>query len=126
MIYTITMDKQWNIELYTKDNDECPVLDFIQSLPAKHQAKVEREIDLLQDFGINLTYPHTQKMEGDKYKGLWELRIKFASDISRIFYFLHVDDTYVLLNGFVKKTNKTPKKELDKAIQYKNDFLTRR
>ncbi|MEG0318988.1 MAG: type II toxin-antitoxin system RelE/ParE family toxin [Niameybacter sp.] len=120
------MDKQWNIELYTKDNDECPVLDFIQSLPAKHQAKVEREIDLLQDFGINLTYPHTQKMEGDKYKGLWELRIKFASDISRIFYFLHVDDTYVLLNGFVKKTNKTPKKELDKAIQYKNDFLTRR
>ena len=126
MIYNIIMDKQWNIELYRKNNNECPVLDFILSLPPKHRAKVEREIDLLQDFGINLTYPHTQKIEGEKYKGLWELRIKFASDISRIFYFLHLDDTYVLLSGFVKKTNKTPKNELDKAIQYKNDFLTRR
>jgi len=120
------MNRQWKIELYTKVNNECPVLDFIQSLPPKHRAKIEREIDLLQEFGINLTYPHTKKMAGEQYKDLWELRIKFASDISRVFYFLHTDDTYVLLNGFVKKTNKTPKNELDKAISYKQDFLSRR
>lgn len=62
----------WKIQLYEK-NKKVPILDFIQSLPSKHQAKIRREIDLLEEFGVNLTYPHTKKIEGDKYKGLWEL-----------------------------------------------------
>jgi len=77
---------KWEVELYEKENKECPVLDFILSLPPKHRAKIEREIDLLEEFGIILTYPHTPKIQGGRYKGLWELRIKIASDISRIFY----------------------------------------
>jgi phage-related protein len=53
MIYNKTM--KWSIELFEKANHECPVLDFIQSLPPKHRAKIEREIDLLEEFGINKT-----------------------------------------------------------------------
>lgn len=71
-IYNQSMIK-WSIELYEKENGQCPVLEFILSLPPKHQAKVEREIDLLEEFGINLTYPHTRKIEGGSYKDLWEL-----------------------------------------------------
>ena len=87
------MKNKWQVELYQKFNNDCPVLSFIQSLPPKHRAKVEREIDLLEEFGINLTYPHTLKIQGAPYKDLWELRIKFGSDISRIFYFLHIEET---------------------------------
>jgi len=117
---------KWTVELYEDSSGKIPVLEFIESLPPKHRAKVYREIDLLEQFGINLTYPHTRNIEGDKYKKLWELRIKFGSDISRIFYFAYVDNTFVLLNGFVKKANKTPKKELETAIKTMNDFLERR
>jgi len=123
-IYNRSMMK-WSIELYEKDNGQCPVLEFILSLPPKHQAKVEREIDLLEEFGINLTYPHTRKIEGGSYKDLWELRIKFARDISRIFYFIHLNNKFVLLHGFVKKSNKTPKNELEKAKNYMIDYLRR-
>ena len=62
------MDKKWFIELYEKQNNECPVLSFIQLLPPKHRAKLEREIDLLEEFGINLAYPHTKKIQGEQYK----------------------------------------------------------
>lgn len=120
------MKNKWQVELYQKFYNDCPVLSFVQSLPPKHRAKVEREIDLLEEFGINLTYPHTLKIEGAPYKDLWELRIKFGSDISRIFYFLHIEGTFVLLNGFVKKTDKTPVKELEKAKNYMIDYLKRR
>lgn len=120
------MKNKWQVKLYQKFNSDCPVLTFIQSLPPKHRAKVEREIDLLEEFGINLTYPHTLKIEGAPYKDLWELRIKFGSDISRIFYFLHIEETFVLLNGFVKKTDKTPVKELEKTKNYMYDYLRRR
>ena len=119
------MYMKWNIELYEDNSGKVPVLEFIESLPAKHKAKVYREIDLLEHFGINLTYPHTRKMEGEKYKKLWELRIKFGSDISRVFYFAHINNTFVLLHGFVKKSNKTPSKELNKAIDSMNDYLER-
>jgi len=56
---------------------------------------------------------------------LWELRIKQASDISRIFYFAEVDHSFVLLHGFVKKSQKTPRKESDKAKKYLADHKRR-
>jgi phage-related protein len=123
MIYNKLM--MWIIELYEKENQECPILNFIQSLPPKHRAKIEREIDLLEEFGVNLIYPHTRKIEGDNYKGLWELRIQFASDVSRIFYFIHLGNTFVLLHGLLKKTNKTPAKELEIAKKYMLDYTRR-
>jgi len=116
---------KWSIELYETQNGQCPVLEFILSLPPKHRAKAEREIDLLEEFGINLTYPHTRKIEGETYKDLWELRIKFASDISRIFYFIHLNNKLVLLHGFIKKSDKTPSNELEKAKKYMIDYLRR-
>ncbi len=115
----------WNIEIYQKENGEIPLVDFINSLPAKHKAKVFWEIELLKEFGIELKEPYSKAIKGDEYKGLWELRIKFASDISRIFYFLPFESTFILLHGFVKKTERTPKKELEIAKKYVEDYLGR-
>lgn len=113
---------KWNIELYSKPNEEI-VYNFIQSQPVKMKAKIEREIDLLEEFGTDLGYPHIDKVRGHDYKKLWNLRIKQGSNITRIIYFLHIDNKFVLLHGFVKKTDEIPDSELQ--IAKKNERLFR-
>jgi len=114
----------WNIVLYKKDNLEDPVRDFIVDLPSKERAKVVQEIENIRLEGIYLGLPFVKKITGKEYKGLWELRVRFGSDYVRIIYFLHTKKTFVLLQGFKKKTNRTPKRELEIAkrrmIEYKN------
>jgi len=116
---------RYNVELYEKADGKTPVLDFILGLNPKQQAKIYREIDLLEKFGNELHYPHVDTIKGDKYKDLWELRIELASNIFRIFYFLPQNNNAVLLHGIVKKKQKTPKKELDVALDRRNEYLRR-
>lgn len=118
----------WQIEYYKKGNGNIPVLDFLLTLNPKMRAKAFSEIELielLEKHGANLREPYVKPVRGEKYKGLFELRIKFSSDISRIFYFTFQNNTFVLLNGFTKKSGKTPKNELDKAERYKKDYERR-
>jgi phage-related protein len=111
----------WEIELYkTKDGKEV-VADFLDTLPDKHRAKALWEIDLLANHGINLKMPYVEHIEDE----LWELRIKFASDISRVFYFTPSKEKFVLLHGFVKKTNKVPPGEIDTARKRMLDYKER-
>ena len=99
----------YNVKLYEKVDGKVPVLDFILNLNPKQQAKIYREIDLLEKFGNELHYPHVDVIKGDKYKGLKELRIEFASDIFRIFFFLPKGNLAILLHGIGKKSKKHPK-----------------
>jgi len=110
---------------YEKENRDSPVEIFIESLPEKHQAKVYWEIELLEKYGKNLKEPYVKSIKGGNYKGLWELRIKFAKDISRIFYFIPIGNTFVLLHGFLKKTQATPVKELEIAKSRMIDYQRR-
>ena len=70
-------------------------------------------------------------IKGDKYAGLMELRTKQASDIFRTFYFIVVKDEEtkaekaVLLHAIQKKTNKTPKRELETALARMKDYKSR-
>ena len=64
-------------------------------------------------------------IKGEKYKNIFELRVKFSSNISRIFYFTFKNNTFVLLNGFTKKSDTTPQRELNKAVKYKQDYERR-
>lgn len=109
------------IELYSSADGKIPVQEFLDSLPPKHQAKAIRDIDLLADFGQELREPYVKHIDGE----LWELRIKFASDISRIFYFTWNAQTIVLLHGFIKKTQKTPPSELRLAQKRLADYKKR-
>lgn len=115
----------WQVEYYKKENGNIPVVDFLLSLNPKLRAKAFSEIELLEKHGNNLREPYTKSITGTKYKGLFELRVKFSTDISRIFYFTFKGNTFVLLNGFTKKTAKTPVSELDKAMRYKADYERR-
>ena len=116
---------RWKIISYEKENGQKPVDEFLKTLPSKHKAKAIWEIELLAEYGTALKEPYTKSLKGDNYDGLWELRIKFASNISRIFYFMPIGDTFILLHGFIKKTEKTPKNEIEKAKQYMDDYKRR-
>ena len=109
---------KYEIIFYKKLSGEIPIRTFFDKLTDKHVAKARRMIDLLEEFGTELKMPYCQYLQ----EGIWELRIKFASDISRIAYFLYTDNKIVLLNGFIKKTQKTPKGEIELALKYKKDY----
>lgn len=113
--------QDFELVLYTKANGKTPVLDFLQTLPEKMRAKAVREIKTLSEYGYMLREPYTKYL----VDGIFELRIKVGADISRVLYFYYEDKKIVLTNGFIKKTEKTPIKEILKAKKYRNDFKIR-
>jgi phage-related protein len=87
------------------------VEDDILSMPPKIQARMIKLLELIEMHGANLGPPHTESM-GD---GLFEIRAKAQEGIGRsLFCYLKGQHVYVL-SAFVKKSNKTPKKEIDLA-----------
>lgn len=86
---------------------------FLEALNAKEIAKVIRTIELLEEFGNDLGMPHSRHLSD----GLLELRIRGTREI-RIFYCFNKKQA-ILLNGCIKKTQKTLGKELDRAREAK-------
>lgn len=80
----------------------------INSLPAGFVARFVRYADRIEIHGPNLGMPHTRPM-GD---GLFELRLKAAEGIARVFFCTVAERQVVVLHQFVKKSEKTPKREL--------------
>ena len=82
---------------------------------------IHREIDLLVTNGPELRLPHSRPVED----GIFEIRAKQGSDLSRAMYFFYTGQKAVLTNGFVKKSQKTPKNEIELAKKYRQDYLIR-
>lgn len=80
-------------------------------MPAGLLARFLRYTDRMEVFGPDLGMPHTRGMGG----GLFELRLKAAEGIARIFYCTIVGREMVILHQFIKKTEKTPTRELATA-----------
>jgi phage-related protein len=111
----------FDLEYYTLPNGKKPIEVFLNGLDTKMQAKAFGSLYILSEYGNTLREPYSKAI-GD---GIFELRIKFASDINRIFYFFCIENTIVLTNGFVKKTQKTPRWEIALARKYKADYERR-
>ncbi|MHB8063000.1 MAG: type II toxin-antitoxin system RelE/ParE family toxin [Ruminiclostridium sp.] len=94
---------------------------FLDSLSIKMRTKALSEINLLKEFGTQLREPYSKLLKD----GIFELRIKFAGDITRIFYFFYVGNKIILTNGFLKKSQKTPPGEIEKALKFKADYERR-
>lgn len=116
------MDSTWSISLYESPRGEKPVETFITSLDEKAQNKIARTFDHLEEFGITLDAPHLKKLTGTP---LWELRI-LGSDSIRIFYVTREKKTFLLLHGFKKKQQKTPRREITLAINRLREFQSRK
>lgn len=93
----------WSIEYPYKDVNK-----FILNLPAGLLARYLRLTDLMQSEGSNLGMPHTRSMSA----GLFELRLKGKESVARVLYCTQTGERIIILHGFIKKTQKTPKKEL--------------
>ena len=96
------------MEQYAIDYYSEKVQKEILQLPSTIQAKYWRFLDLMKVYGPNLGLPHTKSMSN----GLFELRIKGAEGIARVFYCTMIHQKIVMLHSFIKKTMKTPPKEL--------------
>ena len=110
-----------DVDFYELPDGTEPVRIFLDSLNQKMRAKMFREIDLLAVNGPELREPHSKHIED----GIFELRAKQGSDISRVLYFFFVGRKAVLTNGFIKKTMKTPKNQIELAKKYRNDYEDR-
>lgn len=109
------------VDFYQTATGKNVIEKFLDGLPDKEVAKVLREIDLLAEYGLDLREPHTKHLEGP----IWELRIRFSSNIHRILYFIWRENKIVLLHGFTKKTQKTPASEIETAKRHLNDYVLR-
>ena len=111
----------FEVEFYKLPDGRKPVKEFLDSLEPKMRAKALYGLSVLEEYGNALREPYSKPISN----GLFELRIKFASDITRIFYFFVVGNKIILTNGFVKKTVKTPPSEIKRAMDYKDDYERR-
>ena len=117
----------YTVEFYETIDGKSELWDFLEELRIKattsKDARIQHKqislyIQLLQDNGTRLNENITKHLED----GIWELR----PGNNRVFYFIYENDTFILLHQFRKKSQKTPKREIEKAKAERNDYLTRK
>lgn len=112
----------FEIIFYKNEKGEKPVEEFLDNLNDKMRSKMLLSIRIVREYGHHTRMPYSRELDD----GLFELRAKVGSDISRVIYFFVVGKKIVLTNGFVKKTQKTPRSEIEKAKRYREDYLSRK
>jgi len=111
----------FKVIVYEKENGEVPVEEFLDSINPKMRAKIYGMLAILQEKGNLLREPYSKHLDD----GIFELRCKFGSDITRILYFFYYEGKIILTNGFIKKTQETPKEEILIAKKRRKDFIER-
>ena len=94
-------------------------LDFYEDQNDEVQQKIEWTLNLLRNID-RVPKKYFDHMTGTV--GLYEVRVELGSNIFRVFAFFDKGNLIVLGNGFQKKTEKTPKNEIDKALKIKKEY----
>ena len=112
-----------DVKFYKTADGYCPVQEFLDSLSGKAAKKVTWTLSLLEELEF---LPSTYFKKLVNTNDIWEVRISLGSNIYRIFCFFAGNSVVILTHGLVKKTQKTPSGEIDRAEAYKQEFLSRR
>ena len=112
-----------SVTFYRTVDGKCPIQDFLNSLPGKVAQKVAWVLNLLEDLEV---VPSSYFKKLVATEEIWECRIQFGSNTYRILCFFVDNSVVVLTHGFVKKSQKTPKNEIEKAEAFRKNFLERR
>ena len=112
---------QFTVIFYEDITGDKPVENFLLSLDIKMRAKLIGILQILQEKGNQLRKPYSKHLED----GIFEIRGKVGSDITRVLYFFYLDGKIILTNGFIKKTQKTPRKEIKLAKLRRQDYIER-
>ncbi|SLM28724.1 conserved hypothetical protein [Desulfamplus magnetovallimortis] len=105
---------EWKIEYYN-EKLENEILDLPEGLLARYL----RLTDLMFEFGPNLGLPHTKSMGNS----LFELRVKSKEGIARVFFCIKVGRKIFMLHSFIKKSQKTPQKEIKIAKKRMSEVM---
>ena len=99
---------KWTIEYYNQK-----VQSWVCEMPLGIRAAYARLANLLIEFGGELRLPHTRAMGN----GLFELRPKGKEGVARVFYCMLIGKRIVMLHGFIKKSQETPRKDLEIPVR---------
>lgn len=103
---------EWSIEFYITEDGQSPVRDFLVALDRKTQVRFAWSIEQLRLRNTQARPPLVKHLEGK----LWELREESSTNIYRIMYVFFTGRRIVFLHGFQKKTQKTPRREIETAL----------
>ena len=112
---------QFQVEFYETEDGRTPTQEFLDSLEPKMNAKMVGLMEILEEKGYSLREPYSAPLED----GIFELRAVQGSNISRALFFFYVEGRIVITHGFIKKTQKTPRAQIELAKKYRSDFLKR-
>ncbi|MBQ8073991.1 MAG: type II toxin-antitoxin system RelE/ParE family toxin [Clostridia bacterium] len=112
---------QFQVEFYDTEDGRTPTQEFLDSLEPEMNAKMVGLMEILEEKGYSLREPYSAPLED----GIFELRAVQGSNISRALFFFYVEGRIVITHGFIKKTQKTPRAQIELAKKYRADFLRR-
>jgi len=116
-----TMVSKFLVVYYISPTGDNPVKDFLDSLQAAQKTKVFRVFQVYSRYGLSAIVPHTKKLTRTP---LWEIRIRGKDNI-RVIYLVRAKESILVLHGFIKKSQKTPKRELVTAMSRYEDWRKR-
>lgn len=106
---------------YTSQAGDNPVKDFLDRLLPAPKAKIFRIFQYIEQYGLSAVLPHVKKLSGTK---VWEIRI-LGRDNVRVLYVILSRDSILVLHGFIKKSQKTPNKDINIALFRLADYHKR-
>ena len=111
-----TATRKLRIRFFCSESGNEPVREWLLTLP-KEERKVIGD-DVLK---VQYCWPVGKPLVEGLGRGLWEVRSRLGGRIARVIFYVEKDEM-ILLHGFVKKTQKTPKHELDLALKRKKQL----
>ena len=110
----------WTIEFYESVAGRRPVEEYIRALPPHERADVTDSLGVLARVGLQLGLPYVRPLE----RKLWELRARVGRQ-HRVLYVAVSGRRFLMLHAFTKKTQQTPRREIDLALRRLADYETR-
>ncbi len=121
-IYANIINMKRQVKFYRTQEGKCPVTEFLDSLPGRVVKKITWVLSLVEDLEIIPT-KYFKKLKGTD--SIYECRIGTDGNTYRILGFFYEQNYIVLTNGFMKKTKKTPKSEIDIAERRKTEYIVK-
>lgn len=117
----MTNEPDWSSVFYVEDSGNSPVEEFLTELDERTQRRIRAAIEQLKLRNVQAREPLVRHLEGK----VWELRVESRTNIFRLLYFFHKGRKIIFLHGFQKKTQRTPRGEIETANRRMNRFVER-
>ena len=111
------------VNFYRTESGKSPIEDFLDSLSGKQAQKVIWVLRLVEELDV---VPRQYLKKLVNTDDIWEVRVQFGGNIFRLLGFFDGTTLMILTNGFAKKSQKTPRQEIELATRRKNEYLSRK